>query len=69
MRVQVLRDHQSVLQDLDTKYEASGKAEKVESPREESEQNPVKPKCAGNPKVACNHSNKLAGKDLKSENV
>ena len=49
-------------QDLDTKYETSWKTEKVESPREESEQNPLKPKCARNLEVTRNNSNKLAGK-------
>ena len=58
----ILTSGQCNFQDPDTKYETSRKTEKVESPREESEQNPVKPKCARNLEVTCNNSNKLAGR-------
>merc|ERR1719189_1440658 len=58
---------QSDCPDLDTKYETGWKTKKVESPREESEQNPFEPKCTRNLEVPCYNSNKLtAGEQIST---
>ena len=52
-----------LLQDLSRKHTTCWETEKAQSPRKESQQNPVKPKCARDPQISGHNRHQLSGRN------